>query len=309
MGVLKVVVADLQPLGLSAPVAPRLPTLEKLLAQADVMAIEPNWRAFAAPSWAVNVVAPLPLAATLAAAAGLEAPGTWYLASALHLVAGLNHVRVHPAGPLTLSLAQQTALVESFERDWGEADMTLLPTPSGLLCKMAVGPVPETFDPDPFTGQDIAGALPRGEGALALQRVMTELQMWLYQAPLTGTDDVAVNALWLWGGSHHPVTRPNALPACESDDAYLNALSTLATNQARVSGDEVITVRVSALGREGNAFELAEERYFQPLQRRILSGRFSQVQLWFGGRVYRLQAWQRLRYWRRPQPWWQGEAL
>ena len=304
---LRAAIVDLRPLGLEASsVAPRLPVLEQLLARADVSEGPPDWRGFVAAAWSVGSVGgALPVAATIAAAAGLDTQRGWYVATPVHLVAGLNHVRLHPAGPLALDVPERQALVDAHARDFAGTGTALVMTPWGLLWHGAPGPIPHTRDPDPYTGQDIEPALPAGEGSIALRRDMTELQMWLHEAPFARRAALAPNGLWLWGGSAAAAWAPAARPVVDSTDAFLAALGVLAPSAA--TGDAVVTYRFGDLGAQGDAFALAEARYFAPLAASVARARHARTELWFGGRVYRLARHHRLRLWRRSLPWWHGE--
>lgn len=302
--------ADLHPLGVDAPVAPRLPRLERLLARADRVAASGDWRAFLAAAWGVRAAGgSVPVAQTIAAAAGLAPDAGWQLATPLHLVAGLNHVRVHPAGPLTLAPDAAEALARDHARAFAGSGTSLLATRFGLLWKgPEAGPV-ETFDPDPYTGRDVAAALPRGPGAGLLGRAMTELQMWLHGRAVADDARIAPNALWLWGGTPGPALAPLIRPryARAHAEPFLDALEALAPAGLAATTDEVACWRVAGLAGGGDAFAVAEERYFGWLEEVVRAGRHARIELWFGGHVYRLGRLQSLRVWRSPRPWWQGQ--
>ncbi len=308
MSVLRAALVDLRPLGVEAPVAPRLPTLERLLAQADVRGGPAHWRRFAGQAFGLALQGGQPpVAATIAAAAGLSREETWYVATPVHLVAGLSHVRLHPAGPLALAADVRAALVRAHAQAFAGTGTMLADTPHGLLWHGARGLPADTLDPDPYTGQDIEPALPRGAGAASLRRDMTELQMWLHGEPVAFGATLAPNGLWLWGAAGEAAGVPTRLPLLESADAYLNALASLAPPGTAGVADAVATYRLGDLGAEGDAFALAEQRYFAGLAAAIGSRRYRRVELWFGGRIYVLARHQALRFWRRSVPWWQGE--
>lgn len=301
---LRVAVTDLRPLGLTAPVAPRLPTLERLLACASVRRGPADWREFLAGE--PGAATPVPVAATIAAAAGLDPGPSWYLATPVQLVAGLSHVHLHPAGPLPLTEDMARALESAHARDFGDSGTRLVATRFGLLWQGAPGPGAVTQDPDRHTGQDAEPALPSGAGGSAVRRAMNELQMWLHESPLVAGAPVPPNALWLWGASDAPPWRPRTPIRADGDDAFLRALAHLAPPGAG-AGRHVRALRVADLGAHGDAFAAAEARYFVPLAEDLRRGRCRRVELWFGGRIHALSRFSGWRYWRTPRPWWHGE--
>ncbi len=51
-------------------------------------------------------------------------------------------------------------------------------------------------------GQDVDGHQPQGRDAMQVQRIQTEIQMWLYQHPLNAEREargqISINGVWLW---------------------------------------------------------------------------------------------------------------
>jgi hypothetical protein len=299
----------LAPLDVAAPIAPRLPSLERLLARADRGPGPADWRGFAATAFGASAERPLPVASILALAAGHAPDPHWYVATPLHLVAGMNHVRVHPAGPLSLSPQERSALARRHASDFAGSGTELVATPGGLLFRAPAGlAAAVTHDPEPYTGRDVAGALPSGPGAAALRGLMAEREMWLHQLAEAEPGLRAPNALWLWGAAVGEVPAFLRRPAASADEPFLAACLALAAGAPADQATELRVYRVAALGSDGDAFAAAEATYFAPLLKAIARGEWRSVELWYAGSVYRLTRARLLRFYRRTRPWWQAET-
>ncbi|MBS0375135.1 MAG: hypothetical protein JSR73_11195 [Proteobacteria bacterium] len=280
----------------------RLPLGERLLARADRIPASADWR-----RWVLTRAGrepppgDLPLGRALAAARGLDLDRQWFVASPLQLVAGLTRVHFDARGPLTLAPAALAALAARFQADWPAATAVLETAGGGLVLGLPDPLAVETRDPATVAGRELSVARPRGADAGRLERLMTELQMWLHGAGLAAADGRVVNALWLWGGGVTPVAGGGAAPAFAGDDAPLAAL--LAA-PAAADAPRLELRSVAALLADGG-FEAADERWFQPLAAALAGGRHALVRVHAAGREFVLRPGQRWRLWRRPRPWWE----
>jgi hypothetical protein len=303
---------DLEPVeadGAAEP--PRLPALERLLARAEPLPGDADWRRFVLG--ALGLRAPgdeLPLARTIARAGGLDdGEGTWLVATPVHLVATLSDVRMDPAGPLPLEAAVASALAAAVGDACGDPGFSLHAVGGVLLARFARPLEVRTADPAPLAGRAIDGRLPAGADGGVLRRRMTELQMLLHERAWRA-GDVAVNALWLWGAGRGPIEGRAAWPALETDDPFLVALHALDARPAPRDDTRLATWRLAALGAEGDAFAAAERAWFAPLEAALAAGTVAEATVHFAGRGWRVRRAPRWRWWQRarPRPWWELAA-
>ncbi len=289
----------------AAPALARLPVLEGLLARADRRAADPDWRRWVLSLAGVAVPAgDLPVARTLAARAGLDlsvAP-CWLLATPVGLVPGLSSVHFDPAGPVTLAPATAEALAAKFAADFADPALALVPLDGLLLLRSAAPFRVRTHDPAGLAGLGLATGRPEGEDAGRLERLMTELQMWLHEQPLPGIDGRSANALWLWGGGAGSLAPCGRWPALACEDVFLQA----AARDADPDTSRLVDAySVGELVRAGSSFAAADERWFAPLAARLRDGEVVTAEIHCAGRVHSLSHGQRWRRWRRTRPWWE----
>lgn len=303
---LRAILADLAPLEVEATIAPRLPALERFLARATSRPAPTDWRAFAAGAFGVDEPAALPVASLLATAAGLLPSARWYVATPLHLVAGMSHVRVHAAGPLALDAARAQRLVARHAEAFADDGSELVATRFGLLFRAPADLAPTvTHDPERSTGRDVAPILPSGAGGRRLRALMAEREMWLHAQAAAEPSALAPNTLWLWGASEAPLPALGRRPTVAGDEPFLAALSALLPATAPPVGGELRVLRVASLGAAGDAFAAADETLFAPLLSAARRRDVERVELWYAGRVYSLGRLGSYRPFRRERPWWQ----
>ena len=188
---------------------PRLPALEEWLARGDIAPTPGGWRQWLQRELAGQALAALP-AASVAGAGVQELPADQplWLATPVHMVAGLDTVRVHPAGLLRLAEEEQRILQDDFTRVFAGSGWSLHAT--GRRELLFAGPLPQanaavrSADPALWVGADPRAGLPSGAGSESLRRFGAELEMWLHEHPVNlaraGRGRLTVSALWLWGG-------------------------------------------------------------------------------------------------------------
>ena len=284
----------------------RLPVLEGLLARADRHAVQPDWR-----RWVLSLAgadaAPgdLPVARTIAARAGLDVStaATWLVATPVTLLTGMASVHFDPAGPVTLAADTAAAVVARFAAEFGDPSLTLISADGTLLLRASAEPFAvRTRDPAALSGLGLGEGRPEGDGAGRLERLMTELQMWLHERPLVGSDGRRANALWLWGGGAQPLAAGDRWPVLGCDDPFLAAAAAgSATDPRRF----VEVWSVAELVRAGRSFAAADEHWFGPLATRLRDGEVVRAEIHCAGLVHVLAPGQRWRLWRRTRPWWE----
>jgi hypothetical protein len=135
-------------------------------------------------------------------ATGVAASGRRWLATPVHYVAGLDTVRLHPEGLITLGPAEQQLLAEDFARVFSDGGWQLQSAGGREL--LLRGPPLAVNAPDParFLGVATGAGQLRGADAATLRRLQSEIEMWLHQHPINrarGSSRHTVNGLWLWG--------------------------------------------------------------------------------------------------------------
>jgi hypothetical protein len=168
--------------------------LAEHLGRADLRGVAPACVAAAARE---------PASGTAGAAGAADNTTTW-IASPVHLQAGLTRVHLGPGGLLRLAAPEQAALAADFGRTFGSSGPTLLPLVSGdFLLETPDLAAVATTEPARCAAGDVAEALPAGAAAAPLRRLIAEIEMWLHGQPLNEArerrGEPAVNALWLWG--------------------------------------------------------------------------------------------------------------
>ncbi len=180
------------------------------------------------------------------AAAGLEAAfsassadlyegpvSTRWIATAVHLQAGLRRVRLDHRGLLRLSPEEQAALAGDFARTFGSSGYTLAPLPSGEFLLDTPGfTAVATSEPARCAGAELEELVPAVPAAAPLRRLLTEIEMWLHAQPLNEArrmrDEVPVTGLWPWGAIGRIVRLGRraapALPLAFGWDAWLAGL-------------------------------------------------------------------------------------
>jgi hypothetical protein len=188
---------------------PRLPALEQWLARGDIASTPGGWRQWLQHELADHELAALPAASVAGAGVqALPADQPLWLATPVHMVAGLDTVRVHPAGLLRLAEEEQRILQDDFARVFAGSGWSLHATGRRELLlagsSTLKGAAIRSADPALWLGADPRAGLPSGPGSESLRRFGAELEMWLHEHPVNlaraARGVLTVSALWIWGG-------------------------------------------------------------------------------------------------------------
>jgi len=139
------------------------------------------------------------------AAAALQVPtSTVWMATPMHLIAGLTSVHVDRRSILRLDANDQTALVADFQRVFHDSGFQLQPLASGDFLMLGPQmPIADTPEPARTLGAGIADAQRSGAANPALRRLGDEIEMWLHDHAVNDArsrrGEPPVTALWLWG--------------------------------------------------------------------------------------------------------------
>lgn len=175
------------------------------LARARASRIEGGgWRVWLAQRLGAAAFAREPPAHVAAVAVGAPAEGAWF-ATPVALIAALDHVRMPATGWLTLAEDEARDLATRFASVFDGSGLALAPAGAEgfLLSGLTADPV-LTHDPARVLAADVGPWLAAGQGAGALRRLGTEIEMWLHEHPVNRARAcrgvVPVSTLWLWGG-------------------------------------------------------------------------------------------------------------
>jgi hypothetical protein len=335
------VLRDLYPARLSdaaRATLPRLPQLEHWLGRGATDLSAGDWRQWlqrAARGPAVRAAAPASVAAAAVPAVPAGVP-VWF-ASPIQLVAGLDTVRVHPAGLLEFSREEQALLEQDFSRVFANSGWSLYATGRRELL-LAGGAIlkPEavrSHDPALWLGADPRAGLPAGPDANVLRRLGAEMEMWLHEHPINvarrarGTP--AANALWIWGGGAPGLAAPGIVVSTDTgaavawaNDLFVDGLARLEgltldplparwpppTTKDRAPNADLLAVCELGADASESALQGLERDWIAPALEQWRAGHWRSATLLAGARAVTLGngTWRSLRRRFRPlQPWWE----
>jgi hypothetical protein len=160
-----------------------------------------------------------------------------WVATPVHLVAGLSTVHVDRRSVLRLSADELSALATEFQRVFHDSGFALEPLDSGDF--LLFGPrlaVVDELEAARFMGESVAEVRQgRITSDPALRRLGAEIEMWLHEHPINEArrrrGEVPVTGLWLWGGGNAPTQHEIAPRPTDTSadiafgrDAYLQGL-------------------------------------------------------------------------------------
>jgi hypothetical protein len=323
-----------------------LPALTRIARFAGVSPLAGDWRAWLA-AWlgrgdlaaACDATPAVVAAAALTAAGSLPAhTGSVWLATPLHLVAGLSSVHLDYRGLLKLDEATLQILCRDFDTEFAERGFSLQQLDSGglIACGPQFAQVPLTHDPARLLGGGIAGSTVQGAGAAQLLRLGAEVEMWLHAHPLNAARarrrEPPLTSLWLWGGGE-PMPAPRVAPPLppahpESTfmtvfgaDPVIEGLCVLSGARQRPPAANAHDILNCGAARTAAVVELfhtdqpqpatlmdllehLDERVLAPVVTALKDGMIRQLTLIANGRCSVLNARDGLRFWRRSRgPW------
>jgi len=309
------------PLGF--PPAPRAPLLERLLASAGAAVHYEDWREDAwqllqadssarRPPLDTPVAEPRPAAgpAGLFAAHGASSEGYACVASPLHYVAGMTNVHLPAGGVLRLGAAEANELIRDFARVFADDQQRLVAGHDGaLFCWFVRAIDAVTRDPEGVMGRDIGAHLPQGRDGPQLRRLMSEMEMWLFEHPVNlaraQRQEPPITGLWLWGGGPTLTNLPRLPAWVVGRDVLFSAWA-----GERQTAECDATLQSSGLilmdAPPGTAaWREFESDRLQRLLSELRRGRLRRLELSAAERRYSLGPHWRWRFWRRPHPWWE----
>ena len=273
-----------------------------------------DWRADAlrliAPEAASHAPASAAFPMSVAGAAHADAdlqPGEWaFIATPVHLLAGLHTVHMPTDGILDLEESEIAALTLDFNRVFAGAGIRLrVGRERLLLCTVRTPWRAATRAPEELAGRDIWDYMPRGADAGEVRRLMTEIEMWLHgheiNARRAARAAPLISGLWLWGGGVTGIELPAVRGWIAGKDPLFDAFGTQAEYpDAAASGVVVVAHRPGAAG-----WRETDERWLAPAAADLKAGRVQCLLLSAGRRCFSVSARGARRFWRRARPWWE----
>jgi hypothetical protein len=191
------------------PAGVALPGLQHVARFSARSRIANGWRSWLA-RWLTGREASPPgivAAATLqpAAVATSVQPQTAWMATPMHLVAGLTSVHIDRRSILRLDADDQSRLAGDFQRVFADSGFELRPLDAGdFLLLGPPGPAAERLEPARSMGASMADAQSAHLIDPALRRLGAEIEMWLHDhevnAARSRRGEWPVTGMWIWGG-------------------------------------------------------------------------------------------------------------
>ena len=209
----------------------------------------------------------------------------------------MSSVRLPADGILSLREAEADALAADFNRVWNDAGIRLIAgRRAQLYCTVDQVLDLATHDPEEAVDGRIENHLPTGADAAGLRRLMTEIEMWLFEHAVNrsraSNAEAAVNGLWLWGGGPVPTSLPPVDGWTAGDDPFFRVFPARPETSADAASGVVVTADMESSWLERS---FADLRF----------GRIARLDLSANGRCFSVGARWSLRRWRRHRPWWE----
>jgi hypothetical protein len=294
----------------SSDSARRSPMVERLIARAGDPSRVEDWR-----REAFRVIAPgaqhLPsVAATIVHALGPDTAAWACLATPVQLIAGMRSVTMAADGILSLAQGEAAALSEDFNRVFGGAGVRLSVGRGALLSCLFEDRIDAiTRDPEEAAGNDVFGFQPAGPDGARLRRLMSEMEMWLFDHPVnrarSSQERRPVTGLWLWGGGSTGEAVPPVRGWCAGQDPFFAAFGN-EREYPRGAGSGVVVCGEQPGSDEWLALE---RRWLVPAVAALPSGGLQRLDLSAADRRFSVGKGPNLRFWRRPRPWWESYGM
>lgn len=289
----------------------RSPLIEGLIARAADPVPVADWRTDAYRLLAPNLVEAPPPAAAAWRAMAHDPDARWVcVATPVHWTAGMSSVTMPADGVVALAPSEAARLAADFNRAFGTTTERMsVCGDSLLLCAFDRPLEVMTHAPDAVEGGDPFGFQPSGPDGPVLRRLMSEIEMWLFDHAINRARSAearrTITGLWLWGGG---ATAAAALAAgvwAAGDDVLCAAFS-----RAEQWPDPAENgVVVSALQPGMPQWQELEQRWLAPAVAALRTGRITRLELSAAERRFTVRHAPLYRFWRRRRPWWESFGM
>jgi hypothetical protein len=302
-----------------------LPGLEHIARFGTKSMLAAGWRPWLARHVGCEALALEAPACVAARSSDADIAGAVWLATPVHLIAGLSSLHLEHRGLLKLPMAALNALAADFQAVFSGTDFALQPLASGgFLLAGPAGADAHAPEPARSVGMNMAAALPRSP---ALRRLGAEMELWLHEHPVNRArserGELPVTALWLWGGgacahaARAPIADPTVDDRAFGRDPYLDGLwsargarvealpASLADLNDTAAHSSVIVVELADLlaaertAGMGDALGLLDERWIAPAADWLSRGALRGLTVIANDRCLSLSRHDALKRWRR----------
>jgi len=260
-----------------------------------------------------------PAGPALALANDLTAPGpgSWCVAQPVHLVAGLDHLRLAPLAQAALTEEDARALGELVGSHFATDDLTVAAFVQGAWLLRFTRPINcSTQPPDAVVGHNVHDFMPAGRDGARVRSLMNEIQMLLHEHPVNQRRERArllpVNGWWLWGFGDEVTDAPSTGIGqwrLHGDDHWLRALGYKLGSDAgdltvagsdTLRGDTLIALSQPPAQRVEESLASVDAGLLSMLASNVRAGRMQSLALLVGSTTLQIDWPARLRFWRRP---------
>ena len=301
--------------------AVRLPAAEWLLSRAARRPAQRGWREWLAGDapFGVQALERFPAGPCVRAAwTGQRPSGSWACAAPVHLLTGLDHLRLAAPAPLPLEPEESATLVEDINTRLAGGGFTLHDVAGrGWLCECPAGIECDAPEPALAVGGNLRDLMPVGRDARRIRAWVNEVQMVLHEHPVNerrGTRGLPMaNSVWLWGFG--TAGRPQAPPdgLLLTDDDWLaglwqlhGAVSETPDALAVALAGDATEIRLGIVEPPASAARATlaglERRVFAPVRAALAGRRLQEVAFHTGSAIHVLDGGARWRLWRPARP-------
>jgi hypothetical protein len=172
---------------------------------------------------------PIATVAAFGSLAAADSPATVWMATPVHLVAGMSSVHLDRRSVLLLGSAELRALAQDFGAVFADSGFALHPLESGEF--LLHGPPAEAanastpvIEPARAMGETLTAGMHTGGGQPVMRRLGAEIEMWLHDHPVNRErsihGELPVTALWAWGPGPAPAVSTPTVSSATADLAF-----------------------------------------------------------------------------------------
>jgi hypothetical protein len=216
----------------------------------------------------------------------------------------MSNVRLPADGILSLHPAEAQMLAGDFNRVWHDAGFRLLSGRGTALYCVADQPLQAaTHDPEDILDTHIGAHLPTGPAAPRLRRLMSEIEIWLFEHAVNRRRSAqgapTLSGLWLWGCGPVATALPAVAGWMAGSEPFFGAFG-LRPQRGTDPGIAVIAAQPGAA-----EWTEIESRWLEPSMADLRAGRIAHIMLSAGSRRFSVSRRGIRRFWRRSRSWWE----